>query len=405
MINKEDTLADTKRLCYINSIIGFENIFAPIAILFYTNHVGFNLLEVGFFFALVSISTLIFEIPSGILSDWLGRREVFAAGRIGYISSMILVLFLDKDLIIYVSILFGISIALSSGNTPAIIYSMLKSCNHEKKAGEIFSKSATFSLWSASILSLLGGLLGHIDITYPLIAETILMSTSLIVFLFFTRKYKSSQTETRNPPSGIKILKDGIINISTNKKLLVFIIFSAITFSFLRASYNLYQPVFEMLDIPVIYFGIAFSVMNLIASFGAKLSRLKSKSLFIPISLSALIISALPLFAHNNYIMVISITTILISQQLLRGFESPFSNTSINENINSDNSRTTILSISQFTKSIFSSITMIVFGLCAESYSLGFTLSVTSIAYILISLAILIYFLRASSPKRISSSV
>lgn len=107
---------------------GFFNRFVfafPIKILFFAEVLGSYTLAMSVF-ALQEISCALLEIPTGFLSDKIGRKWVCVAGAVSRVASMVLYAISGNYLILALgSIFYGLSEALSSGNNNALIYDSL----------------------------------------------------------------------------------------------------------------------------------------------------------------------------------------------------------------------------------------------------------------------------------------
>lgn len=95
---------------------------------------GYNLAQVGIAEGIFHVTSIICEVPSGMLADLFGRkRTLILAGIAGCISSLFMG-FGDHILLIFVGMLFsGISISMASGTEEAIVYDSLMEVKLEEK--------------------------------------------------------------------------------------------------------------------------------------------------------------------------------------------------------------------------------------------------------------------------------
>ena len=102
------------------------NFYSVIIILYFTDITGSYMLGMSIF-SITTISTAILEIPTGILSDKIGRKKTIVIGSIcSIVSNTILLLAKNYNLLIIYALFSGLEKALFSGNNDAYVYDNLK---------------------------------------------------------------------------------------------------------------------------------------------------------------------------------------------------------------------------------------------------------------------------------------
>ncbi|PKL23580.1 MAG: MFS transporter [Spirochaetae bacterium HGW-Spirochaetae-3] len=82
---------------------------------------GAQLEEVGFAMAAMSLSVVVFELPSGVLSDLMGRRRVYMASIAIAVAGYVIMFVADRLAVVCVAVaLYGVSRAFSSGSIEAL---------------------------------------------------------------------------------------------------------------------------------------------------------------------------------------------------------------------------------------------------------------------------------------------
>ena len=100
--------------------------FDPFLILFFREK-GLSFLEIGTLYALREIMINIFEIPTGMLADTMGRRRTLVSAFAFYIVSFIIFYFSGSYALFVVAIVFyGYGDAFRSGVHKAMIFVYLK---------------------------------------------------------------------------------------------------------------------------------------------------------------------------------------------------------------------------------------------------------------------------------------
>ncbi|MCI8507898.1 MAG: MFS transporter [Lachnospiraceae bacterium] len=115
---------------YLSSILGNLSLTgAWIAILAAR---GYNLIEIGFAETVFHITSIIFEIPSGVLADVFGRKNMLIISNIMRIIGNIIMIASNSLLIVCTSIAFyALSYNFSSGSADALAYDSLKTVGYE----------------------------------------------------------------------------------------------------------------------------------------------------------------------------------------------------------------------------------------------------------------------------------
>jgi MFS family permease len=94
---------------------------------------GYSLVEIGFAETVFHIVSLMFEIPSGVLADVFGRKNMLIVSNIMRMIGNVIMILSCNLLMVCTSIAFyAISYNFSSGSGDALAYDSLKMVNHEK---------------------------------------------------------------------------------------------------------------------------------------------------------------------------------------------------------------------------------------------------------------------------------
>src|SRR3989338_3380316 len=107
-------------------------LYAPIAIIYFAKVTGSYALGMSIF-SIVYISSAFFEIPTGMLSDYLGRRKTVIMGAVGAVAYAIFYAIGGSFWILAIGAIFeGLSRSFYSGNNDALLYDSLLEKNREK---------------------------------------------------------------------------------------------------------------------------------------------------------------------------------------------------------------------------------------------------------------------------------
>ena len=404
-MNNNNELNKIKIVLYMNAILSLEIFFAPVMIAFYLNYIGLTFNQMSLFFSFIIVLNIIFEIPSGALSDLIGRKKSFILGKLIYLFAMLsLILIQNLDFLVITALLFSIGNSLSSGNLSSIIYKNLSYIKKEKSYYFILSsKSMSISLISSGIASIIGGYLGVIDLRIPLIMDIVFLLFNLLIVSFFLIELDANYNQKISKFNNIyndfyNILLEALKVSIYSKKIIFIFIFSALLFSLARVGFNFYQPMFEALDINLYIFGYILFSFNIIAAISAHfISKLKEVNInfILILTVILLIFSIICIYISNFAILLFFAFSF---HQIIRGYISTYSQYYLNEEIHINHkSRTTILSFQNFFNALLCSITMGVSGFITSLYGMKLSLLILTIFVLLSIIFFRIRLIKASN--------
>jgi len=373
-------------LTYLFSILYYFQIDLALWTIFLTNNKGFTIVDLGIFQAVLMISRLVFEVPSGVLSDKVGRVKTLTFSTLVLIFSNIFILLGQSRLTIIISFtLLGISTAFVSGTLEAFLYDSLKANSNEKKYKYIYSNVYFITMLSYCAAMLTGGFLAYIDMRLMYVGNIIVLIIALITCFIMLEPPIS----TYEPISTKKIISNSIFVIKTNKWLLYLIAFITITEAISNNSWHLSQKLLSSNGISNMQVSMEGIFTTLACGFAAKAGYFMEKKLGImSSSIFIATIISLPLiilgFSNNIYIMLITLTFVSTSISFARPIYSSYINTEISSSF-----RATLLSIQSFIASILSLVFAALLGLTkniGSSFVIIGSISIPIFIFILIKI-------------------
>jgi len=329
---------------------------------------GFSLTEI---LALVSIQfafQIIFEVPSGIFSDFYGRKKTLIISAVMFILGLLMYVFTNEFApYILASVFIGASQAFLSGSDSSLIYDSLKSLKREDEYKKIEGRAYAFQLAALGTAGFVGGFLTKINISLPLLLHAIAIGVSVLILLSMKEPPQYTTSTERNYFKHLKIAIKFSWNHPRIKWIIIF--YSAMMTSML-ISHRLFQPYMEGIGIDVSYFGIIYLVWLLFCALVARYAhKIESK---IGVFYSLLIIS---IFASLPLIFAgispsIYIILILFFSEFAFGFAKPVIYEYINKHVESHN-RATILSLNGFFQSMLLVIFSPIIGYLTDTISLN----------------------------------
>lgn len=147
-------------------------------------------------YVIADVCTTILEVPSGYMSDRLGRRATLLAAALSGVGATILLVVGESFLQFAVAnLLLGAAGAFASGTDSSLLYESLKA---EDRAGEIEAaelRAWRFSFTALALSALTGGALGQLDDVLPFLATAL----SAVALLAITRLFREPAHSRPDP--------------------------------------------------------------------------------------------------------------------------------------------------------------------------------------------------------------
>ena len=200
---------------------------------------GVSFTQIGILYAAREIAGNLLEIPTGILADTFGRKNILAGSFILYISSFALFYLFNNFWIYFVAfILFGIGEAFRSGTHKGMIMDYLYMNGWEQHAVNYYGHTRSWSQMGSALSALLAGIIVYFGGDYQVI-----FLYSIIPYLInfiLIMSYPGRLNHSMNIKSGRKrtriILSLRILFSNLNKKHVRMTIYSSATYTaYLRA--------------------------------------------------------------------------------------------------------------------------------------------------------------------------
>ncbi len=343
-------------------------ILGPILTLFFLEK-GLNFTQIMLISAVSAIGTVIFEVPTGMLADRIGRKYSLILNAVFWAITCLIYMVSNSFVVFLIGeIFFSIGAAFGSGADSALLYDALKTHGREGEYQKIEGRSMSLVFYSQAIGSILAGYLYKMDMRLPFAVSFIFVLCSIWFAYRFIEEPIVPDVDEKPRDSGLKSylaqFQTGCQVILTNPKLLSTVATITLMSVFFRGSFPMYQPYMKAVEIDVVWFGWIFFAFNIIAAQSSKLAHhfMKLTKSWTLIAMGFLV--AASYFGLSMVHMYLGVMLIGL-QQIYRGLSRPIFYKYYNKRIPSD-IRATVLSTISFVINLGIALVMPLQGLLMD---------------------------------------
>lgn len=276
--------------------------------------------------ALYNIAIMLFVIPSGKIVDKIGKKNSVIIANVCVSASIVILLIMRNFshlIISYAVMAFGYSIKSISENV--ILYDSIPSGS---KRGKIFStidgKASSYYYYIDAIAAIGAGYLYAVN---PYIPVVLCLIMCIISTFLSTRLQHTATIDKAKMDNNEKVsLKETFKYVKGSKRIQYLILFYAICSGLLYVISTLRSSLFEDLNLNAKYFGIIYSVLQILAGTTARYqnkiqNKFKNETLAvlgIPLTLSCVFIGILGILNPDNFIFTV-IILLFMTQNIIKG--------------------------------------------------------------------------------------
>lgn len=380
--------------------------FEPFFILYFLSK-DITFLQIGILYSVREIAINVFEIPSGIIADALGRKKTLATAFLAYIIAFILFYaYSEFKIFLLAMLLYALGDAIRSGINKAMIIDYLRSTNQIENKVEYYGHTRSWSQIGSAISSLAGGVLFFFNKNL----DAIFLFSVFPYFLdllnvlsypsFLDKTNGEERVFSVSVSERLKIIIVGFINAFKNKELLKALINSSVYSGYYKTIKDFIQPYLKsvILSVPLYYFSkqektalflgsiyfLIFIINSFISRGAFKLEKkFSSQETFLNITLfTGLIIGLLGgvIMETFNSTWVVLLFIIILA---IENGRKPSCVANITSKSNA-NIHAGILSVQSQLTSIFSAIIMLLAGVFADAYGVGAGILIASIILLIL---------------------
>lgn len=363
----------------------------PVLIPFF-NSLGLNMEKVFILLSLFSIACFIFEIPSGYVSDIMGRKKTLVTSSI--LKGIGFTLFAVADgfeVLVIAEIILGAAVSLSSGTDTSLIYDTLIAVNSKKAQIKILGRSIYFLTLGEGIASLLASLLMYFAFTVHDLVRISAFLGWIPLIIAMTLVEPPRKMMGKEHKENFKMIYR---NLFKESKLLKYIIMNMI-FYFAATMLGVwtFQKYWEALQIPIVYFGVLWALTNFAAAIASKRAHKVEKKWGS--SQVLIFVGMLPIVSFLGISFVDHIVGFVFCLffQICRGIGQVVLKDALNSRVTGD-FRATANSIAQMGTRIFFVMISPLFGYIIDNKGLSMGTLFMGLIYIFVFILIMLPILR-----------
>lgn len=239
----------------ILSLFNFFNdfiLFSPVAILYFAEVTGSYAKGISIF-SLAMLFSAIFEVPTGVFSDFVGRKKAMIIGAVAYVFCFTFYAIGMSFWFLALGAMFeGLARAFFSGNNDALLHDTVTELGKEEEYAHIYGRVSAMNQAALAAAAILGGLLAFIS--FKLVVWLSVIPQVICVFLAL--QIISPKSYLKESANIYNHLKEALRLFFTNYKLRNLSLANILGFGMGEASFT-FQSAFFATVWPVWAIGIA----------------------------------------------------------------------------------------------------------------------------------------------------
>ncbi len=364
---------------------------------------GLDLFQIGLLYTVREAVVYVFEVPSGVIADYYGRKKELQLCFIFYIVSFIMFFFVDDFYLAALAmVFFGLGEAFRSGTHKAMILSYLDEKDLKSYKTFVYGRTRSFSLLGSALNSLIAIVIIVFSPSYnyifafsifPYIADFILIST----YPSYLNGNGGLKAE------GKQSIKVNIFASLRDSKLRMIVLNQGVFQSVLKSIRDTIQPIILSIvltypfvgllslskaDLGKVVIGLTYFVIKLLSSYSSRNvykindkynSRVLMNVSFVILAVSIILVS-LGIYASNLYLII----SVFIVMNIVGDSRKPIYIDVLDDAVDKK-IRATIMSIESQITAIFVMVIAPVFGYVASYYGLFSAFLISGVFVLFIS--------------------
>ncbi|HET7294878.1 MAG TPA: MFS transporter [Vicinamibacteria bacterium] len=245
---------------YAIRLLFWMHFFSAVLVPFYTDWGGITLQQVFLLNAWFFLCNFLFEVPTGTVADFLGRKwslalgsGVGAAGLVLYASAPRIEVFVVAEAIM------AVAYTLHSGADEALAYDSLKADDRQAAAAAVIGRMEAFKLGGIVAATILGGFIAaRFGLRAPMLATVLPATLALAVAV--TLREPPGRVPPGRGRSYLRILREGGRQFARHPVIRRLALEAAVTNAVAWGIIWLFQPLLRRAGVPLSAFGLVHAL-------------------------------------------------------------------------------------------------------------------------------------------------
>lgn len=375
-----------------------EPLFWGPIVIYYIQHVsGMALADVYAMEAVVVLLVVVMQVPTGALADVIGRKKTVLIGSLLLVADGCLFGLASSPLLIWLAnVVWAIGFCLTSGADSSLLYDLLAEAGQAHRYKQVQGRTTAYRFVLIAFSSIAAGYLLNLNIRFPIWLS---MPGVVAACVFLCLIKEPPRAEVSN---GVKeswnLMKLSVLFVANNRRVKWIIAYVVLLGVVGKVWFFTYNPYFELVKLPLQYYGWIFFGLNLVAaifSFGADWLSRKLSNWFSIVLMLAL--TGVPIILMS-LVVVAPMALLTLLQNGVRGYLKPFSEHFMHDQLDSAN-RATVMSVLGAVDGLAQFFLLGLFGLLLKGLPLTRGLLVLGLATVVIGLYLLLQYRKIFKPK------
>jgi MFS family permease len=246
---------------YAIRMLFYMQFFSAVLVPFFTDWGGISLAQVLFLNAWFFLCNFLFEVPTGTVADYLGRKVSIALGNVvGLVAALVYVSRPSFPVFMVAEAIFAIAYTLHSGADEALAYDSLKASGQPERAAHVLGRMEAFKLGGIITGTLVGGFIASAyGLSAPMRAFVVPATVAFLIALTLREPPASAKQEPTRA-SYTRILVQGGRYFLGHKVVRLLAIELALTNALAWGLIWLFQPLLERSGVPLRFFGVVHAL-------------------------------------------------------------------------------------------------------------------------------------------------
>jgi len=312
----------------IYELFGYDlHFFLIIGIYFLTEVKNLTITQFLLLNAVISLFTAIFQIPTGIITDKVGRKQCVVLGNLFFMLFGIVLMLGNHFFSFAIAAMFlGIGYSLKSAAETPLLIDSLTLLKKQDEFGKFEGKAFAIYSYVSCALALVSGYIYTINNYLPIILMILFAFFAFVFSLFFTN-IELKEGSDKKSSTELQYLKECAKHLFFSKRLKSLLFFVFAFAGILVISIDFSKIALQETGISVTLFGVIQAIFCLFVGFGSQLQfkleqKLKKKTLTvlsIVFIISFIIIGILGFLDIISNLQIILLVLIVISQRIVSG--------------------------------------------------------------------------------------